>query len=356
MIKKLLWVLLVIGIIVGYIGFTLCIKIFSPNVPEKLENTIALIPTNSSFSDVVDILYQNNQLIDTSSFRYVSGMMNFKNNNIRAGRYKIEPSWSNRSIIRHLRAGIQEPVDLVFNHGWLLEDVAGTVSKFIEADSIGLIRLFRDEAYLQESGYTTETLMSLFIPNTYEFYWNTNPESFFARMIKEHQRFWNTNRLAKASDLGMTPAEVYTLASIVEREISKDAEKRRVAGLYLNRLKVGMKLDADPTAKFATGDFKATRILYKHIRFDSPYNTYLHQGLPPGPISMASIKSIDAVLNSENHGYYYMCVDPENPGYHLFAENIQEHNQNARRYHRWLDNIERERKRNNNESLTSVAN
>ena len=180
--------------------------------------------------------------------------------------------------------------------------------------------------------------MSLFIPNTYEFYWNTNEKEFFERMIKEHKRFWNSkNRLAKAKKIGLTPKEVYNLASIVEREISKDDEKKRVAGLYLNRIKIGMKLDADPTAKFATRDFKASRILYKHTRFESPYNTYLHRGLPPGPISMASITSIDAVLNSEDHNFYYMCVDPENLGYHLFAASITEHNKNARKYHRWLD-------------------
>ena len=180
--------------------------------------------------------------------------------------------------------------------------------------------------------------MSLFIPNTYEVYWDTKPKAFLERMIKEHDRFWaSSDRLTKAEKLGLSPEEVYTLASIVEREISKEEEKKRVAGLYLNRVRTGMKLDADPTAKFATKDFKATRILYKHTRFDSPYNTYLYKGLPPGPISMASITSIDAILNSEDHEYFYMCVDPDNLGYHLFAESLAEHNQNARRYHRWLD-------------------
>ncbi len=263
---------------------------------------------------------------------------------MRAGRYKITPSWSNRSLISHLRAGEQEPVKLVLTHGWLLEDVAAKASQFIEADSSDLINLFLNENYIKKSGYTIETLMSLFIPNTYEFYWNTNEEAFFERMLKEHNKFWNTNdRLSKAKKLGLRPNEVYALASIVEREISKDTEKKRVAGLYLNRIRIGMKLDADPTAKFATRDFKATRILYKHIRFDSPYNTYLYKGLPPGPISMASIKSIDAVLDSEKHNFYYMCVDPDNPGYHVFAETITEHNRNAKRYHRWLDSIEKKK-------------
>jgi len=344
MLKKILWgilVIAVIGGIVAYYGYT---KIMSPNVPEKLENDFVDIPSNSSFSDVVKILHANNQIIDTVSFREVSELMNYKKAKMRAGRYKIAPSWSNRALISHLRAGRQAPVDLVLTHGWLLSDVAAKASLFIEPDSTDLIHLFHNEEYIKKAGYTIETLMSLFIPNTYEFYWNTDEEAFFERMIKEHDRFWNTNdRLSKAKKLGFTTNEVYTLASIVEREISNNAEKKRVAGLYLNRIRVGMKLDADPTAKFATRDFKATRVLYKHIRFESPYNTYLNKGLPPGPISMASIKSIDAVLDSENHNFYYMCVDTENLGYHVFAESLTEHNRNARKYHRWLDNLEKKR-------------
>ncbi|AUP79255.1 endolytic transglycosylase MltG [Flavivirga eckloniae] len=342
MIKKILWGILVFGLIGGVFGYYKYTRIISPNVPENLENNIVVIPTNFSFNDVVQLLHENNQIMDTVSFREVSEMMNYRKSIMRAGRYKITPSWSNRSLISHLRAGEQEVVNLVLTHGWLLSDVAGKASQSIEADSTDLINLFQNEDYITKFGYTSKTLMSLFIPNTYEFYWNTGEKVFFERMVKEHNRFWNTNdRLSKAKKLGLTTEEVYTLASIVEREISKDEEKKRVAGLYLNRIRIGMKLDADPTAKFATRDFKATRILYKHIRFNSPYNTYLHRGLPPGPISMASIKSIDAVLDSEKHNFYYMCVDPDNLGYHLFAETITEHNKNARKYHRWLDNIEK---------------
>lgn len=352
MLKRILWGMLFISLIGGVFGYQKFTMIMSPNVPENLESNIVYIPSNSSFDDVVEILYRNNQIKDTVSFRKVSEMMNYKRGVIRAGRYKISPTWSNRSLISHLRAGKQEPINLVLNHGWLLEDVAAKASQFIEADSSDLIHLFLNEEYIKKSGYTTETLMSLFVPNTYEFYWNTNEQVFFERMVKEHNRFWNNNdRLSKAKKLGLTTNEVYTLASIVEREISKNTEKKRVAGLYLNRIKAGIKLDADPTAKFATRDFKATRILFKHIRFDSPYNTYLYRGLPPGPISMASIKSIDAVLGSEKHNFYYMCVDPDNPGYHVFAETLKEHNKNAKRYHRWLDSIERKKgKRKNNNS------
>lgn len=347
MLNKILWGILVFGLISGTIAYGKYKKIMSPNVPNTLETNIAIIPTHSSFSDVIEILYKNKQIIDTVSFREVAELMNYKKIIMRPGRFKITPSWSNRSLIGHLRAGGQEPIKLVFNHGWLLEDVAAKVSQFIEADSTELINLFLDEEFIHEYGFTTETLMSLFIPNTYELYWNTDGKSFFERMIKEHKRFWNSkNRRSKADILGLTPQEVYTLASIVEREISINEEKKRVAGLYLNRIKTGMKLDADPTAKFATRDFKATRILYKHTRFDSPYNTYLNSGLPPGPISMASITSLDAVLDAEKHNYYYMCVEPDNPGYHVFAESLSEHNKNARRYHRWLDNLENQANRN----------
>lgn len=342
MLKKILWGMLVVVLTGGFFAYQQYIRILSSNVPDSLDNNIVIIPSNSSLNDVAEILYTNHQIIDTVSFREVSEMMNYWRDVIKAGRYKITASWSNRSLIRHLRSGRQEPINLVLNHGWILEDVASKASQFIEPDSTDLIHLFLDENYLNNSGYTSETLMSLFIPDTYEFYWNTNEQGFFERMVKEHNKFWNTNdRFSKAKKLGMTTNEVYTLASIVERETSRDEEKKRVAGLYLNRIRIGMKLDADPTAKFATKDFKASRILYKHIRFDSPYNTYLYKGLPPGPISMASITSIDAVLDAEKHDFYYMCVDPDNLGYHLFAESISEHNRNARRYHRWLDSIEK---------------
>lgn len=340
MFKKVLVGILLIGGIAGLFGYNKYVMIMSSNVPDDLENNIVFIPTKSSFNDVVKILDRNKQVLDTASFRKVAGMMNYNKKIVKSGRYKINPSWSNRSLIRHLRAGKQAPVNLVLNHGWLLEDVAAKAAQFIEPDSSDLVKLFYDETYIKEYGYTTETLMSLFIPNTYEFFWNKNEKDFFQRMLKEHKRFWNSkDRLAKAEKLGMNPIEVYTLASIVEREISKNEEKKRVAGLYLNRIKDGMRLMADPTAKFATRDFKASRILYKHTRFDSPFNTYLYDGLPPGPISMASITSIDAVLNAEDHEYFYMCSKPDYSGYHVFSKSLEEHNRKANKYHRWLDNL-----------------
>ncbi len=339
--KILTWIMLILVLTGALFGYYQYSRILAPNVPADLQNEYVHIRTGASFQEVVDLLAENGQIKDPESFIAVAEMMNYKKEKMRSGRYKIQPSWSNRSLISHLRGGAQAPMNLVLTHGWLVENVAAKASQFIEADSTELADLFYNEEKIAKSGFTSENLMSTFIPNTYQVYWDTDAKAFLERMIKEHNRFWDSNnRREKAKQLGMTPSEVYTLASIVEREISKDSEKKRVAGLYLNRIKIGMKLDADPTAKFATRDFKATRILYKHIRFESPYNTYLHRGLPPGPISMASIKSIDAVLESEEHNYFYMCVDPEKPGYHLFAESIEEHNRNAQRYHRYLDALE----------------
>lgn len=342
MLRKILVGIVVIGGIIGFIAYDKYQSIMSPNVPDQLKNNIVDIPVNSSFEEVLKMLHTNNQLIDTVSFIEVAELMNYKKAMMRSGRYKIQPSWSNRTLISHLRAGSQATVNLVLNHGWVLEDVASKAAQFIEADSVELIRLFHNETYIKKFGYTPESLMSLFIPNTYEFYWNQKEKDFFQRMIKEHKLFWaSKDRLAKANKLGLTTLEVYTLASIVEREVSKNEEKKRVAGLYLNRIRKGIKLMADPTAKFATKDFKATRILFKHTRFDSPFNTYLHKGLPPGPISMASITSIDAVLNAENHAYDYMCARPDYSGYHVFAKTLSEHNRNAKKYHRWLDSLKK---------------
>jgi len=339
--KKFLLGSLVLGVLVSVLAYQKYKSIMLPNVPDQLEQTTLFIYPESSFAQIRETLFENNQIIDSASFSWVANLMRFGDGNIKAGKYELIPSMSNRELITMLRSGAQEPVKLVLTHGWLLEDVAAKASLYIRPDSAEIMSTFLNEEYLHSIGHSYESLMSIFIPNTYEMYWTADTKAFLTRMNKEHDRFWKSHdRMAKAEALGLSPAEVYTLASIVEREVSKESEKKRVAGLYLNRINTGMRLGADPTAKFATRDFQAKRILYKHTRFDSPYNTYLYKGLPPGPISMASITSIDAVLESESHNYFYMCVDPDNPGYHLFAETITEHNRNAQRYHQYLDNLE----------------
>jgi UPF0755 protein len=252
---------------------------------------------------------------------------------MRSGRFEISPGWNTITLIRHLRNGKQSPVDLVINNARLVEEVAGKAARFIEPDSVALVALLTDKAYLKKYNYSKETLMSLFIPNTYEFYWNTTPEQFMERMIKEHDDFWNKKgRLKKAKALNMTPEAVYTLASIVEKETQQNSEKERMAGVYLNRLEQGILLQADPTAVFATRDFDTKRVLNYHINFDSPYNTYKYAGLPPGPISMASIPSIDAVLNAEQHDYIFFCAKGDGSGLHNFAKNLAAHNRNVQIY------------------------
>lgn len=302
-------------------------------VPTYLEENMVTIPTNSTFEEVIEILKAKDLIQNETTFRFLSEKMNYQRSPMRSGRFQVEPGWSMVDLIRHLRNGEQAPVMVVLTNERLLEEVAAKVARFIEPDSTDFMAIFNDEAYLREMGYSKETLMSLFIPNSYEFFWNTSAQSFMDRMIREHKSFWNKNdRLKKAKALDLEPAEVYTLAAIVERETQNNPEKPRMAGVYLNRLEKGIRLQADPTCVFATRDFNTKRVTNYHLKFDSPYNTYLYAGLPPGPISMASISSLDAVLNAEDHDYIYFCAKGDGSGLHAFAKTLSGHNQNAAKY------------------------
>ena len=320
-------VLLIVGIFI-YFKF-----VGAPAVPKGLKDYYVQIPTNSSYEEVMAILEAKGVLKDKQAFTLLAERMSYKRNPMRAGRYELQPGWSLIELIRHLRGGKQAPVDVILTNERLPENVAAKAARFIEPDSADILALFRDEDYLASIGYTPETLMSLFIPNTYEFFWNTSPKSFVERMVKEHDDFWDReNRRKKAEALEMTPQEVYTLASIVEKETLVAKEKPRMAGVYLNRLRTGMRLQADPTAVFARRDFDTPRVTHYHTKYDSPYNTYLYAGLPPGPISMASISSIDAVLNAEEHDYVYFCAKGDGSGLHAFAKTLPGHNQNVAQY------------------------
>lgn len=333
MLKKILIVVLIACVIAGFLGYEKYEKVFGPNVPSQLKSEFLLIPTGSAFDDLLEILKNEQFIIDEASFVWVAELMKFKKPEMKAGRYKIEPNWSNHQLISHLRNGKQATVKVILNNERLPEDVASKVAKVIEADSTEIIGILQDKAFLSEFGLTPETAMTAFIPNTYDFYWNSDAEDFFRRMIGENDKFWNKdNRLEKARSLSFSKEEVYTLASIVEKETNQNDEKKRMAGVYLNRLRIGMPLQADPTVVFATRDFSAKRVLNRHTQFDSPYNTYMYGGLPPGPISMASIVSIDAVLNAEKHDYLYFCAKGDGTGYHAFAKTLAGHNENARRY------------------------
>ena len=306
-------------------------------IPKNTEDTILIIPTGSNFEDVIKILKEKEFIPNESSFRQLSDYMHYKKDQMRPGRFEVQPGWSNIDLIRHLRGGSQAPINVVLNNERLTEEVAEKVSRFIEPTSKDLNTTFQNDSFINKLGYNKETLMSLFIPNTYQMFWNSTPEQFLDRMKQENERFWSQdNRLQKAKEIDLTPEEVYTLASIVEKETLKGSEKPRIAGVYLNRLKKNIRLQADPTAVFATREFNVGRVLNRHINFDSPYNTYRYAGLPPGPISMSSISSIDAVLNAEGHDYIYFCARGDGSGLHSFAKSLKGHNKNVARYKRNL--------------------
>ena len=256
---------------------------------------------------------------------------------VKPGNYAIRPGDSMRDICLRLLSGNQTPVKLVVPSVRTLDRLAGAVSKQLMTDSASIAAILSDTQLIDSLGYTVATFPSLFLPNTYEVYWTMTPEQFITRMVKEHSRYWSTDRRALAKAQGLTPEEVVTLASIVDEETNRNDEKPLVAGLYLNRLHRGILLQADPTVKFAHGKFDLRRILFEHLTIDSPYNTYKYAGLPPGPIRIPSIAAIEAVLNPARHNYIYMCAKEDFSGYHNFASTLAQHNANARRYQQALN-------------------
>jgi UPF0755 protein len=264
-------------------------------------------------------------------FKQLAAKMGYPEN-IKTGKYRIDSRISYLELIRILRSGNQVPVKLTFNNIRLKSDFAEKMSHQLMFDSSTLLKRLNDSSFVASLGFDTATIMTLFIPNTYEMYWNISVDHFFERMEKEYKRFWTEKRLAKAKAIPLSPVEVSVLASIVEEETAGKKEFPIVAGLYINRLKKGMCLQADPTVKFAAGDVTLRRILYRHLEIDSPYNTYKYPGLPPGPIRLPSISAIDAVLNYKEHSYLYMCAKEDFSGTHNFAVTLKEHNVNARNY------------------------
>ncbi len=336
--KKLI-IIVVVGstVFIGLKVYNLYKGIKQPNVNLNTDKPAYIyIPTGAGYKDVINILYTNNLIVNRSSFEWVAEKKNYANN-VKPGKYKISPNLSNNALINLLRSGRQESVKLVFNKIRTKERFAGIIAKQIEVDSASLIKKLYDKKYLKKYNKSVETAMALFIPNTYEFYWNTGIEGFMERMFVEYERFWTNKRLKKAKNLNMLPDEVITLASIVEEETIKNDEKPLVAGVYINRIKKRMRLQADPTVRFAVGDFEIKRILNKHLGVDSPYNTYKYAGLPPGPICIPSISSIDAVLNYKKHSYLYFCAKDDFSGYHAFAKTLRQHNQNAEKYRKALN-------------------
>ncbi|MFD2519156.1 endolytic transglycosylase MltG [Salinimicrobium flavum] len=339
-IKKILVAVAVLGIIgLGIFSYIIYDMIFSPNTAFSEENASVYIPTGADYTEVRE---QLSPLVrNLEEFDQVAEKKGY-HNNIKAGHFIIERGMNNNEIINALRSR-NVPVWVVFNNQERLEDLAGRVAGQIEADSAALIRVMKDSGYLAENQFEERNALAMYLPNKYEFYWNTSAEDFRERMKKEYDRFWTEDRLKKASEIGLTPLEVMVVASIVQKETAKVDERRRVAGVYMNRIKNGWKLDADPTVIYALKDRYQNfdtiikRVLYKDLTLDSPYNTYLYKELPPGPITMPDISSIDAVLNYEDHDYFYFVADVKNFGYHKFSKTLAQHNANKRQYVKWIN-------------------
>jgi len=296
------------------------------------------IPTGANFDQASGLLYEHGSIINRSTFEWLAKRKKY-DKHIKPGRYLLYDGMSNLEVINILNGGLQTPIKLIFNYVRTKEELTGKISQQIEADSVSIINLLNDSTFLKQFGMTPKKVMMMFIPNTYEFYWNTDAEVFLNRMYKEYNRFWNENRITKIKQLDLTRSEVVILASIVDRETLKNEEKPVIAGVYINRLKKNWRLQADPTVVYAVGDFSLKRVLKSHTEIDSPYNTYLIQGLPPGPICLPSIASIDAVLNYEDHEYLYFCAREDFSGYHNFAKTYLQHKRNARRFQNALNNL-----------------
>jgi UPF0755 protein len=322
-------------IISGFRAFELFGYIFKANVTKDF---VLFVPEEATFTDVENLLKKNEVLANYKAFRWVSKKKEY-NTNIKPGRYELKKGWNTNVVVNKLRNGIQDPLNATFNNVRTFKDLAGKITAYISADSSSLLTEFLRPDNYSDKGFSIETAKCMYIPNTYQLYWTTSPKQFVERMHNEYKRFWTDERIEKANQINMTPIEVSILASIVQEETSKNDEKKKVAGLYLNRLKRGMLLQADPTVKYAHNDFAIRRITLQMLAIDSPYNTYKYQGLPPGPITFPDIISIDAVLHAENHNYLFMCAKEDFSGYHNFATTLSQHNQNAARYHRALNQM-----------------
>jgi UPF0755 protein len=335
MFKKIaagIFILMAIGAaIVGYFAYQWA---YAPNISlGKKPTTFIYIPTGSSYEDVLKILTENNVLKNKESFNQLAQLKKYKNK-IKPGKYKIKNNISNNELISLLRSGKQEPVPFTFTNIRKKDELLSRIGKKLEADSAELLVLLNDAEWVKKNiGMSPETVISLFIPNTYEFNWNTSAKEFLQRMESEYKKFWTAERKQKAKKLNLTPTQVSILASIVQAEqLAIPDERPTIAGLYLNRLKTGMPLQSDPTIIYAMGDFSIKRVLDKYKEYDSPYNTYQHTGLPPGPIYIPEIASIDAVLNYQKSEYLYMCAKEDFSGRHNFAKTLSQHNLNARKY------------------------
>ena len=336
--KYLLYIIIILLLILVLFVYPKYRNVFAPSVKTSDGDTYDLyIPTGSDYITVGKTLLHDEVISNVEGFHRVARWMNYPNT-IKPGRYVLENGMSNREVIQLLRSGKQTPINFTFVKARIPEDFAGLAAQQFEFSEPELMRLMQDSVWLWDNyKLTRETALGIMVPNTYEMWWNTPAEDFFARMYKEYRRFWSDSREEKRRKLNLDRMEVMTLASIVEEETNANDEKPTIAGVYLNRIRLKMPLQADPTVKFAVGDFALKRVLNSHLESESPYNTYKYLGIPPGPICTPSIPSIDAVLSNERHDYLYFCARVEMDGKHHFSKSLSEHNSYASSYHRALN-------------------
>ncbi|WP_283642067.1 endolytic transglycosylase MltG [Croceibacter atlanticus] len=339
-IKKLLAITALLGIVIlSIFSYNIYTAVFSANTSFSKDTHTVYVKTGSTYKDVRSQLQP--VLKDIESFDAIAKRKGYISN-VKAGKYVLTSGMNNNEIVNTLRIQ-NKPVKLRFNNQERIENLAGRIASQIEADSISLLKAMKDKAFLDEHNFTQESALGMYIPNQYEFFWNTTAEDFRARMLREYRNFWNETRTKKAEAIGLTPQQVTVIASIVQKETAKVDERPTVAGVYLNRYKNGWKLDADPTVIYAvkksnnSWDTVIKRVLYKDLEIESPYNTYKNKALPPGPIAMPDITSIDAVLNYEKHDYFYFVANVQNIGYHKFAKTLMQHNRNKQEYVRWIN-------------------
>ena len=304
--------------------------LYSPNFLINADDKFIIIEENTDFNELIKKLEDDTLINDILSFSFLSKLMEYQEN-IKIGAYKVKMNMSNYEMITMLRSGNQTPIKLTFSYARKIEDLAEKITTKLKMSKDDLLN-YLNENINNYSGFKKTDIISIFLPDTYEVYWNISPEKLTNKMYSEYKKFWNKERLSKLDKINLNQKEAIVLASIVASESRMLDEADRIAGLYINRLNRNMRLQADPTLIFAANDFTIRRVLNKHKKIKSPYNTYIHRGLPPGPIRLASKKYIDAVLNYEKHNYIYMCAKEDFSGYHAFATNLSDHNRNAKKF------------------------
>lgn len=338
-IKKILLTIALLGLVAfGIIAYFVYGAMFKPNTAFSAQEEHLYIHPDINYEELRQKLTP--LLKDMDGFDALAKQKKYVHN-IKPGHYVIKKGMNNNAIINTIRSQ-NLPIKLSFNNQETIKHLAGRIAEQISADSTSLVKLMTAPEFLKESGFTQSTALTMYLPNSYEFFWNTDAEDFRDRMLVEYKKFWNDSRRNKAKALELSPKEVITLASIVHKETVKIDERPRVAGVYLNRLKRKMALQADPTVIYAVkkkaNDFNKIikRVLYKDLEVDSPYNTYKNSGLPPGPIVSPDVSAIEAVLNPEEHSYFYFVADVERFGYHMFAKTLAQHNRNRQGYVKWI--------------------